>query len=203
MSPPLLNPEVKDAINSSVVRRDERLTSIQKQIDTTLAAIGLAITSILREGGGGQYYTILQSLGDAGRLLADLHCTKTRARRELALINLDSQVKDAFTSAPVTNYLFGDNLDERVTAAKNLKKFSQGLKPSVKPNIRPTQSTIRKNPVQKHLNYRSLPRPAQGNRQGRRQNYQQSPAYNKQPGQYNRYHQRSQATQRPPRKNTR
>lgn len=178
LSPPFLNPEVKNAINNPVLKRDERLALLQKQIDAALTAIGLAVTSLLQEEGR-QKHDLLQLLGDAGRLLADMHFLETKSRRELVLLNLDQQLKEALISAPVTNQLFGDSLDERVNTAKNLKKFSQGLKPPNKPV--PTVAKKVTN-ASRPLNYRGLSRQVQGYHQGRRPNNQSPYTHNKQRG---------------------
>ncbi|CAG9759856.1 unnamed protein product [Ceutorhynchus assimilis] len=171
LSPPILNQEIVNAINSSVQKRDERLTLLQKQMDAVLAAIGTAITNLLQEEGGGKIQ-YLELLSDAGRLMADLHYSETKARRELIQLNLDSQIKETLSAAPATTHLFGDKLDDRVTAAKNLKKFSQVLKPSNKTTI-----TTKKTTSIRNLNYKSLPRQGQGYRQGRQQTYRQQQAH--------------------------
>lgn len=53
IKPPSINQEVRMALSESVLRRDARLASLQQQVAASLSAIGLALTHMLKESGGG------------------------------------------------------------------------------------------------------------------------------------------------------
>ncbi|CAH1963654.1 unnamed protein product [Acanthoscelides obtectus] len=162
---PTLNLEVKAAISSSVQKRDERLSALQRQIGASLSCIGSALTLILKEEGGGNR-TYIQLLNDASKLLTDLHRTESIARRELVALNLNSDVKQILSEATVDGLLFGTDLEARLKSSKDLEKSGRELK-AVK--AKPLQNAA------KPLNYQSLPRYQQGARRGGHQH--QRPSY--------------------------
>ncbi|CAH1979234.1 unnamed protein product [Acanthoscelides obtectus] len=162
---PTLNLEIKATISSSVQKRDERLSALQRQIGASLSCIGSALTLILKEEGGGNR-TYIQLLNDASKLLTDLHRTETIARRELVALNLNSDVKQILSEATVDGLLFGTDLEARLKSSKDLDKSGRELK-AVK--AKPLQNAA------KPLNYQSLPRYQQGARRGGHQH--QSPSY--------------------------
>lgn len=127
---PKLNPEVNVALSTQiqVIRRDARLVQKQEQLAAGLSAIGEALSIMLKERGEGNRKCI-ELLSDAGRLLCDFHHVETITRRDLISINLNKDLKDTLSDAPVDNFLFGETLEERVKAAKNLEKSSFDLKP--------------------------------------------------------------------------
>lgn len=122
-----LNPVVKEAITEAVQTRDHRLSNLQAQIGSSLSAIGLVITDLLKEEGGANKQHI-EKLSDAGRLLSDIHNMETISRRNLVCINLHKDLKETLLDSPIYEWLFGENLDERVKTAKSLQVSSQQLK---------------------------------------------------------------------------
>lgn len=144
---PKLNPLASAAISESVTRRDKRLQALQMQIGASLSAIGLVLTSILKEEGEGERIRqYIQPLSAAGRLLADIHHAETMSRRELAAYNLNKGFKDTLTEAPIDEWLFGADLEERVKATKDMERASLQLKI-------PKANQTRK-PITKNLNFR-------------------------------------------------
>ncbi|KAB0790556.1 hypothetical protein PPYR_15028, partial [Photinus pyralis] len=128
---PQLNPEVKAALTAQILRRDERLVRKQQFVTASISAISQALTLMLAEEGGGNN-VYMQYLSNAGRLLCHLHRLDTMTRKDLISINLNKDLKDTLSAAPTDNFLFGQALEERVKAAKNLEKSSEELK-QVKP----------------------------------------------------------------------
>lgn len=141
LCPPKVNPEVKAAVPSQALRRDDRLVSRQEQIGAALAAIGATISNLLEEGGEDKLKHI-EALGDAGRLLADVHYAESNSRRDLISINLNKSLKDTLNNACVDGWLFGSNLEERVKTSKELEKSSALLKQvkQTTPFKKPTQT---------------------------------------------------------------
>lgn len=163
--PPKLNPLVISASSESVIRRDKRLSDFQGQISAAISAIGRAVTTVLKRRGG-QDTSVIQQLGEAGRLLTDLFHQETLSRRELAALNLNKNLKDTLLNAPNDEWLFGNDLEERVRSHKSLTQSSKDLKDEKFPSS---------SSYKRSLNPRSLPRKSQGLRRGgRQQHYQQS-----------------------------
>ncbi|KAJ8913473.1 hypothetical protein NQ315_013853 [Exocentrus adspersus] len=122
LNAPTVNPEVKAAVQEAILRRDARLAHLQQQIGASLSAIGLALTSMLKNKDGDKQY--IEMLGDAGRLLANIHHSESLSRRELISINLSRELKEPLTSTPITGLLFGTDLETRIKTAKDLEKSS-------------------------------------------------------------------------------
>nr|CAH7731620.1 unnamed protein product [Callosobruchus chinensis] len=129
VGPPQLNVLVKQAIRESVARRDDRLANIQLRLSADLSAIAKTLSRILEEKGGGKECAkdAIEALNDAGRLLTDVIHSESMLRRELA------------SYTPLDKWLFGDDLEGRLKAAKELQISSRQLK-FVKNNTKITVS---------------------------------------------------------------
>ncbi|VEN53497.1 unnamed protein product [Callosobruchus maculatus] len=130
---PQLNPEVSAALTAQLLRRDECLVHKQQVLAADISAVAQVLSSMLeeKEGGNNPY---IQSLSNAGRLLCHLHYSETITRKELIAINLNKDLRDTLSDAPINNFLFGEALGDRVKAAKNLEKSSEELK-QVRPKV--------------------------------------------------------------------
>ncbi|VEN62220.1 unnamed protein product [Callosobruchus maculatus] len=160
---PQLNPEVSAALTAQLLRRDERLVHKQQVLAAGISAVAQVLSSMLEEKEGGNT-PYIQSLSNAGRLLCHLHYSETITRKELIAINLNKDLKDTLSDAPIDNFLFGEALEDRVKAAKNLEKSSEELK-----QVRPK---VFKQPSQNPLNSRG---PAQLQRGARAGQYFKKP----------------------------
>ncbi|CAH1973240.1 unnamed protein product, partial [Acanthoscelides obtectus] len=96
------------------------------------------------EGGNTE---LIEKLSDAGRLLSDVPHTLSVSRKELAILNLNKEWKETLIDSPVDEWLFGEDLEERLKAAKSLQFSSKQLKIVKAPQ---PKKTISKNT----LNYR-------------------------------------------------
>lgn len=93
------------------------------------------------------------------------------SRRELAAFDLDRSIKSTLEEAPITKFLFGDDLEDRVKATKSLERTSHDLRVKAT-NKRPPVSSSRS------LNSRGPSRQVyQGARQGGLQRYQKKHPY--------------------------
>lgn len=127
LSPPYVNPEVKGAIAESVSRRDTRLSQLQQQLGASLTAVGMALTGMLKEEGRDNK-NYIQLLSDAGRLLSNIFHSESLSRRDLIAINLNKELKDTLADTPITEFLFGNDLDTRIKTVKELEKSAEQLK---------------------------------------------------------------------------
>ncbi|XP_050297116.1 uncharacterized protein LOC126736675 [Anthonomus grandis grandis] len=178
--PPNLNPHVKAALSESNVRRDDRLVNLQKQVGAGIAAVGKVLSILYERGKEADKENIL-ALGDAGRLLADVHFQETMSRRDLVLLNINKDLKDTLSNSPPDEWLFGGNLEEVIKAKKAIDVSSQQLKSKKvvrKPlqplrtqhlnSVRPLRSSIRGS-------YRSGQQPRQAPRQKVQSQFRRKP----------------------------
>ena len=127
--PPKLNPEMKIIIPEPVFNRDTRILLKQSKLTSGLAAMGKAMTLVLKQGQSEENLKILECLGDAGSLLADLQHDESSIRRNLILANINPTLKSALKETQADEYLFSDKLGEALKAAKTLETASRDLRP--------------------------------------------------------------------------
>lgn len=170
LATPKLNPEIRVVLSEACVQRDARLAEVQTSIGGSLALVGSELTSFLAETGEPNVLPRIETLGKVGRLLCDVFHTQSTSRRALigVSLNMDKNLKEAISGAPVDTWLFGEGLGDRITRFRALQKSSEDLKPKQKlPRLqRPANAPLKQSRNQ--LNYRSLPRqPPHNSRQGR------------------------------------
>ncbi|KAJ8910974.1 hypothetical protein NQ315_003667 [Exocentrus adspersus] len=123
-----LNSVIKQVITGSVLKRDTRLAALKGQIGSCLSALGMVISDLLKDAGGGGNTLHRERLSDAGRLLVDIHRSEAVSRRELVAMNLNKEWKETLADSPIHGWLFGEDLEERLRAAKALQASSRQLK---------------------------------------------------------------------------
>nr|XP_046491854.1 uncharacterized protein LOC124223671 [Neodiprion pinetum] len=131
IDPPRVNPEVQASLHGSVVKRDERIHAKQSKITACLAAIVKVFSKVLE--GGAEKLLILELLGDASRLLADLLHDESIIRKSLILANLNVSCKETLNATVPDEWLFGQQLEEKLKAAKALESSRKELKAPQKP----------------------------------------------------------------------
>lgn len=140
--PPKLNPEMKSIIQEPVFNRDTRILLKQSKLTSGLAAMGKAMTLVLKQGQSEENLKILECLGDAGSLLADLQHDESTIRRSLILANINPTLRSALKETQADEYLFSNKLDEVLKAAKALETASRDLRPKSYPNKMPKNSKL-------------------------------------------------------------
>jgi hypothetical protein len=163
LKPPLLNPEVKAALPSQGLRRDERLMLKQGQLSACIAGLGRALTLVLSEEGekSGRDLQLIEFLSDSGRLLCNYYHSEMSVRKDLILVNLNKDLRDVLAEGAVENgLLFGDCLEERLKAAKNLEKAGLELR-QAKPKLLKRPSVAASS-----LNLKGPTRPPRSSRAG-------------------------------------
>ncbi|CAH1955074.1 unnamed protein product [Acanthoscelides obtectus] len=158
-----LNKIVSDAITHSVIRRDIKMSLNQTQIGAAASAVGLAVTTLLKEKTE-EHSSIIKQPSDAGRLMADFFNSQSQCRRELLLYNLNKDLKDTLEKSELSSWLFGDNLEEEIKTSKTLQRTSEELR----------QSSFKTKKVFRPLNLKSLSRPNNGLTRGRQNHYNPS-----------------------------
>lgn len=162
--PPILNPEIKAAVNESFIKRDGILFDKQKYLGCVISCLANLMSNMLHEKAvtnTNQATTTLKQLSDAGRLLCHLHNSETNTRKQFLMSGLSKNVKDNIKDQKRDQWLFGAELTEKLRSMKAISKTGAEMKattPMVKPkapprNRQPEASTSRA------LNWRGPPPP--------------------------------------------
>ncbi|KAL0879612.1 hypothetical protein ABMA27_003331 [Loxostege sticticalis] len=175
MTAPRLNKEVAAALNDTAKRRDQVIENRQKQMSTALACIGQALQLCL---GDKKNLTIIKKMNEAGRLLCDSIFLETKARRNLVLSTINKDLKESLQETESADYLFGENLTEKIKTAKAVQKSGKELKVDERKKTFARQPEVSnpKSHKARTLNWRGPPQA------GAPQRFQRSggPAFNRQ-----------------------
>ncbi|XP_033229018.1 uncharacterized protein LOC117180638 [Belonocnema kinseyi] len=91
IEPSILNPAIKDLLIKinleSVIRKDGRISKKQLKLKASLAAVGKGLNELLKALDVN--VPLVESFGDVGRLLADLHHDESNIRNSLISSNLN------------------------------------------------------------------------------------------------------------------
>lgn len=151
--PVTLNPEVKVAVSDVVVKRDNALLEKQNQTSAVLSALAQGMELILKNGANPQ---ILKTISDASRLLCDAQYRDHQTRKNYIISATNSDLKDTLLDSTRTSYMFGDNVAEKLRAAKAVQRSGSDLKQKFRKN----NFYLKTNPniANKNLNWRTLHR---------------------------------------------
>lgn len=135
IDPPKINPEVRASLQEAMVKRDERILERQTKIAACLAAVGKTFLTVLDKYKEQDNLEIFEQLSDIGKLLADLQHEESAIRKSLILSNLNPSFKDVLNEATPDEFLFGNQLEEKMKAAKALETSQKELKPVQKSQV--------------------------------------------------------------------
>lgn len=159
--PPLLNPEIKAAVNENVVRRDAILQEKQKHLACAITCISELMTSALSsaENIATNHHGTLQLLSNTGRLLCHMHYSETCSRKNFLLACLNKEVKDNIKDLKRDHLLFGTDLSEKIKAMKAISRTGVELRPiSAKTKSQPKGKQAEPS-TSRALNWRGPPPP--------------------------------------------
>ncbi|XP_073964738.1 uncharacterized protein [Choristoneura fumiferana] len=130
MSPPKLNPEVSAALADKEMakRRDQLIEKRQQQVSNALACLGSALQTCIKEDLQVHKLNIIKNLNDASRLLCDSIYLDTKGRRSLVLSVINKDMKEFLVQSEPKEYLFGENLGEKIKTARTVQKTGSDLK---------------------------------------------------------------------------
>lgn len=123
LSPPALNQELQMTLSSYAVKKDRFQVALQGQLGAALSALGKAFSISLKS----EDKEVNVALGDAGRILADLHHELSITRRSFILPGLSQLSRTVATDGPVDAFLFGETFTERFKTASSLEKAGQEM----------------------------------------------------------------------------
>ena len=169
--PPMLNEEISAAMNEAGNKRDKRLVEKQSKLSTALAALGKLMNNLFKNASDENLQNI-EILSDASRLLCGVFHLDSETRRALVIPGLNKEMKEFMEKQPITDFLFGDDLQEKVRACKATKKSAMEIKNTFIPNKNKTatssQSLNSRGPLRQQQQQQRSARPG-----GQRQTYQQ------------------------------
>ncbi|XP_059056269.1 uncharacterized protein LOC131850119 [Achroia grisella] len=119
---PMLNLEISAAVAESNRGRDKKLEIKQQQLGLGITAINKAMTVLLKSD---DKVKAIKILSDSCRILSDLHFTETETRTKLLCGSLDKTFVNIIEKEERDETLFGENLSEKIKAAKTIER--QGL----------------------------------------------------------------------------
>lgn len=128
---PKLNPEVKASIQEPVLNRDSRLVLKQEKVAVCLSALSSLLSTLLKKEEINKLQFI-ENLSDSCKILVDLQRDESLTRKSLILSNINASLRDTLKETDVGEFLFGQQLEEKLKAAKLLEKSSKELKPTGK-----------------------------------------------------------------------
>ena len=174
---PALNPEVMHSLKEIALKRDKHFVHSQNLAGTALSAIGMAITSLLREDSIDKL-KLLEQLSDTAKLLIQVHHKESCARIAYILPGMSKQIKAVLEETKPDSLLFGHGLTEKLQDAIALEKLGKEMKAHQdtqlstskpnKPYVKPGSGPKWKNNPGNYVDARSKPGP-------HRNNYQQRP----------------------------
>lgn len=171
--PPKLNPELRAIMQPAQVNRDARIINKQGRMVGCLAAITEAMSALVKEGRDLQDIPIIESLSDAIRLLADVHRDESIIRRSLIIANVNASLKDTLSETKISDFLFGDKLEDSIKSAKALQATARDLRVPLKTNSN-KDSKNSKNPPRRQNKENSKTSGGQSSRNHwKKQNYNQ------------------------------
>lgn len=143
---PKLNFEISAAINECVLLRDNEKITAQQQLGVGVTAVNRALDALLTRD---ESYIInaIKYLGDACRLLCDLHHTETQIRIDQITPNLDESIFNVVQGSPRDETLFGINLSDKIKSAEK-QILQQKTTTSTAP---PVASTSQSQPMQSRI----------------------------------------------------
>ena len=131
---PLLNPELRPALPLVVGRKDRAASLTQTQLGLGLVPLGQAMHLLLQPMPSPPPDKLLALLSDAAKIITDSFYHLTQSRRHNILNSINKTAKETLQQASTDAYLFGNELGERLKAAKALLRSCNDLKPAPKPS---------------------------------------------------------------------
>ncbi|XP_050296319.1 uncharacterized protein LOC126736134 [Anthonomus grandis grandis] len=131
--PPKLNPEIIAIIrkNNLVKTRDFSQSEVQNQLGKGISVLGKALTTLLNDSEHdlkNLKKDLFKDLCDAGKIFTNLFHRISTSRKNGILPLLNDSIKDAADKSNPTEFLFGNDLTEKVKTIKNLESICKDLK---------------------------------------------------------------------------
>lgn len=175
-------------MSESSIKRDEHFQNTQRLAGSAMSALGKAMNMLLQNSDDNlDTLKLLGFLSDTGKLIAHLHNAETIARRAFIAPGFSKSVKSILDKSNRGNFLFGDNLTEKINEVNSLEKILKTLKPSL-PTKKPytsksgslnSKSSFTKNQKQQWTSYNQKSQPRQSMKSHQTFHHQLKPSMRK------------------------
>ena len=130
---PPLNPELGKAVTLYVKERDEALSRMHNNVAVAASAFGSIISELLINDQTLDRKKLISSLSDATRFLLGTMYSFSSYRRKNIVQNIGLvDAIDLLQQSPIYPMLFGEDLIEKLKAARAVNKITEGLHPTQK-----------------------------------------------------------------------
>lgn len=125
---PDVNSEIKTAMGKISARRDAYQSSEQNQLGTAISALGIAMSLMLQKDKTPETQNeIFETVGNAAKILVDLHHLKSLSRKAFITPGLSQLVMNIAKETKVDNLLYGQDFSERLKVAKEVEKTGKDV----------------------------------------------------------------------------
>lgn len=111
---PKLNPEILAYMSGTAKNRDKHFVFSQNALGSAMIAVAKSISLILELEEDDLTGMLLQLLGNAGKLMADLYYQQSMMRRAFILAGIDKKYRELLKKLDITSDLFGKDLFKRL-----------------------------------------------------------------------------------------
>lgn len=129
IDPPKLNLEVKACLQDTVLNRDSRIVQKQERIAAGIAGL-TSLMSILLKLKIEEKLPMVDKLSSIIRILTDLQHEESAIRRSLVMKNINVSMRESLALALPDEWLFGNNLEEKIKRQRCWNSTVKKLKPS-------------------------------------------------------------------------
>ncbi|KAJ8737409.1 hypothetical protein PYW08_000004 [Mythimna loreyi] len=138
---PLLNPEIVATVSDTIINRDKKIETEQNQLGLGLTILGDTLSMLINNDNIDRLKLISQ-LSDAGRVLTDLHSMQTKTRKNLIFPVLDKKFLEIVKDVDRDEYLYGNNLTEKIKVLKTHQRTGHSIKKPATPSTVPRQGNL-------------------------------------------------------------
>lgn len=169
LAPPKLNKELVSALPPSVLKRDEYQSLAQAQVGACLNALGTGISMLLEpkivQNFPDEARSAVSFLSDGMHMLADHHFRLSLARRAFTKPSLNILGRNAAETAPIDEFLFGQNFIETLKAAQMCEKAGREVTKASAPLGKSSLQPARQQTTQRRIQPQAVSKPQdRGNR---------------------------------------
>ncbi|XP_067205914.1 uncharacterized protein [Linepithema humile] len=129
MEAPQLNLEIIPLLTEVAKKRDQHFTDTQNCVGTAIAALGAAVSMLLdppEEGLDEDIFT--DYISHAGQILTDVFHQQSIARKSFITPQLNKSIKPVVDTMFSDDWLYGDNLKEKVKDVKEIEQACASIK---------------------------------------------------------------------------
>lgn len=126
---PQLNLEIVPLLSEIAKKRDQHFVDTQNCVGTALAALGAAVSMLLdppEEGLDEETFT--DYISHAGQILTDVFHQQSIARKSFITPQLNKNIKPVVETMFSNEWLYGDNLKDKVKDVKEIEKACANIK---------------------------------------------------------------------------